>query len=51
MKKLTINVTDEQNDEMDRRSQELGVTKNGIICLAIDEWLHQRKKREQEIQR
>lgn len=39
MKKLTINVTDEQNESLDQWSEVMGVTKNGLICLAIHEWL------------
>lgn len=45
MKRLTINVTDEQNDELDRMSRETGVTKNGLICLAVWEWLRKNASR------
>lgn len=39
MKRLNINVTDEQNDRLDYMSEVMGVTKNGLICYAIHEWL------------
>lgn len=39
MKRLNINVTDEQNERLDRMSEVTGVTKNGLICYAIYEWL------------
>lgn len=40
MKRLTINLADGQNEELDRMSAETGVTKNGLICLAVWEWLN-----------
>ena len=39
MKKVTINITDTQSEELERMSEETGVTKNGLICYAIWEWL------------
>lgn len=51
MKKLTINVTDEQNERLDKISLQMGVTKNGLICIALDEWLYQRMLRDREAQR
>lgn len=37
--KVTINITEEQSKALDVMSGSTGVTKNGLICLAIWEWL------------
>lgn len=47
MKRLNINVTDEQNDRLDYMSEVMGVTKNGLICYAIHEWLRRNDCEEQ----
>lgn len=39
VKKITINITEEQSRALDVMSEVTGVTKNGLICLAIHEWL------------
>lgn len=47
MKRININITDRQNELLDVMSEETGVTKNGLICYALWEWLNANCSKEQ----
>ena len=43
MKRLSIRLTDFQEKELEKLSEKTGVTKQGLIGLAITEWLQTRE--------
>lgn len=43
MKRLTINLSDDLYDEVEKRANESGATRSSICALAISEYLDQKK--------